>query len=148
MNKYGPRPWITRMAMEFDLIPQGTLLRESGHGESVDIRASSTRTFFCTMLIRDQIEQESVDVSIWGSVDGENWGSHPILKLPQQFYRGETRAALELTLVPNINLIRAGWDLNRWGRVAPLPMFVLELHLAEIPAMPARVPHAQVSAAK
>ena len=76
------------MAMEFDLIPQGTLLQENGHGETVDIRASSTRTFFCTMLIREQIEQESVDVSIWGSADGENWGTHPLLKLPQQFYRG------------------------------------------------------------
>jgi len=134
------------MAMEFDLIPQGTLLRESGHGETVDIRASSTRTFFCTMLIRDQIEQESVDVSIWGSADGENWGTQPILKLPQQFYRGETRAVLELTLVPEVNFIRAAWDLNRWGRVAPLPMFVLGLHLAEIPAMPQLVPQRQASA--
>lgn len=136
------------MSMEFDLIPQGTLVKESGHGAAVDIRASATRTFFCILTVSDQIEQESVDVSIWGSADGETWGLHPILKLPQQFYRGETRAALELALVPEINFIRAGWDLNRWGRVAPLPMFVLGLHLAEIPAMPARVPHAAVSAAK
>jgi len=26
---------------------------------------------------------------------------------------------LELTLVPEVNFIRAGWELNRWGRVAP-----------------------------
>ena len=45
------------MAMEFDLIPPGTLLQENGHGEAVDICASSTRTFYCTMLIREQIEQ-------------------------------------------------------------------------------------------
>jgi len=63
------------------------------------------------MNITDQIEQESVDVSIWGSADGENWGTHPILKLPQQFYRGETRAVLELTLVPEVNFIRAGWEI-------------------------------------
>jgi hypothetical protein len=131
------------MAMEFDLIPQGTLLQENGHGETVDIRPSGTRTFYCTMLIREQIEQESVDVSIWGSADGENWGTHPLLKWPQQFYRGETRAVLELTLVPEVNFIRAGWDLNRWGRVAPSPMFVLGLHLAEVPAMPQLVPQAQ-----
>ena len=135
------------MAMEFDLIPNDTLVKESGFGAAVDIRASQTRTFFCVMNITDQIEQESVDVSIWGSIDGENWGTHPILKLPQQFYRGETRAVLDLTLVPEINFIRAGWDLNRWGRVAPLPMFVLGLHLKEIPAMPVRVPQVHVSAA-
>jgi hypothetical protein len=135
------------MAMEFDLIPQGTLLQENGHGETVEVRASSTRTFYCTMLIREQIEQESVDVSIWGSADGESWGTQPLLKLPQQFYRGETRAVLELTLVPEVNFIRPGWDLNRWGRVAPLPMFVLGLHLAEVPAMPLHAPRSQASAA-
>jgi hypothetical protein len=134
------------MAMDFDLIPQSTLLQENGHGDAVDIRASATHTFYCLMQIRDQIEQESVDVSIWGSVDGENWGTHPLLKLPQQFYRGETRAVLELMLVPEVNFIRAGWDLNRWGRVAPLPMFVLGLHLSEIPAMPLHVPQSHASA--
>jgi hypothetical protein len=136
------------MAMELDLIPPGTLLQENGHGEAVNIRASSTRTFFCTMVIREQIEQESADVSVWGSADGENWGAQPLLKLPQQFYRGETRAVLDLNLVPEVNFIRAGWDLNRWGRVAPLPMFVLGLHLAEIPAMPQYLPQTHASAVK
>ncbi|MGH9681956.1 MAG: hypothetical protein ACRD4Y_18575 [Candidatus Acidiferrales bacterium] len=136
------------MAMDFDLIPQGTLVQENGHGEPVDVRESATRTFFCILRITDQIEQESVDLSVWGSADGEAWGAHPILKLQQQFYRGETRAVLDLALAPEINFIRAGWDLNRWGRVAPLPMFVLGLHLNEIPAMPARVPQTAESAAK
>jgi hypothetical protein len=136
------------MALEFDLIPQGTLLQENGHGETFDIRPTTTRTFFCTMIIRDQIEQESVDVSIWGSADGENWGTQPLLKLPQQFYKGETRAVLELKLVPEVNFIRAAWDLNRWGRVAPLPRFVLGLHLVEVPAVPLHITHGQVSMAK
>ena len=134
------------MAMDLDLIPQGTLVQENGHGQAADMRMSPTRTFFCVLRVSDQIEQESLDVSIWGSGDGENWGIHPILKIQQQFYKGETRAVLDLTLVPEINFIRAGWDLNRWGRVAPLPMFVIGLQLNEIPAMPARVPQAQAGA--
>src|SRR5665213_1141175 len=107
------------MPMEFDLITQATLVQANGYGEMVDVRASATRTFFCILRINDQIEQESADVSIWGSADGETWGAHPILKLPQQFYRGETRAVLELALVPEVNFIRAGWEMKRWGRVAP-----------------------------
>ncbi len=134
------------MPMEFDLIPFDTLVEENGEGEKVDIGASSTRTFFCLMVITDQIEQESIDVSIWGSAGGENWGAHPILKLPQRFYRGETRAVLELVLVPEIKFIRARWELNRWGRVAPLPMFRLGLHLQEVPAMPRQVSPASVAA--
>ena len=136
------------MAMEFDLISKDTLVKENGNSAAVDVRASQTRTFFCLLNVTDQIEQESLDVSIWGSADGENWGAHPLLKLPQQFYRGETRAVLDLTLVPEVNFIRAGWELTRWGRVAPLPMFILGLRLTEVPAMPARVPQVQVSAAR
>jgi hypothetical protein len=134
------------MAMEFDLIPLDTKLEENGEGEIVDVSASSTRTFFCVMVITEQLEQESIDVSIWGSPDGQNWGTHPILKLPQRFYRGETRAVLELVLRPELKFIRARWDLNRWGRVAPLPMFRVGVHLLEVPAMPQQVSPASVSA--
>jgi len=134
------------MAMELDIIPQGTLLNDNGHTAAVDIGAASTRTFYCVMEITDQIEQESLDVSIWGSADAENWGTQPILKLPQQFYRGETRAVLDLTFFSDVKFIRAGWDLNRWGRGTPSPMFVLGLHLSEIPAMPTRVQPAAATA--
>ena len=127
------------MAMELDLISPDTIVETNGDGEKFDISASNTRTFYCLLLITAQIEQESLDISIWGSEDGENWGTHPILKLPQQFYRGETRAVLELTLRPEVKFIRAHWDLNRWGRVAPLPKFQMGLRLTEMPAMPQQV---------
>src|SRR5436853_41886 len=134
------------MALQFDLIPWGTRVESNGEGEKVDISASQTRTFLCTLEIADQIEQESIDVSIWISEDGENWSTKPILKLPQQFYRGETRAVLDLAVRPEVKFIRAKWELNRWGRVAPLPMFRLGLHLQEVPAMPQQVSPASVSA--
>jgi hypothetical protein len=124
------------MAMEFDLIPPDTVLENNGHGEMADISAGATRTFLCTMIITDQIEQESIDLSIWGSADGENWSPQPVLRLPQRFYCGETRAVLELVFRPEVKFIRARWELNRWGRVAPLPLFKVGLHLAEVPAMP------------
>jgi len=127
------------MAMEFDLIPPGTVVEENGDGQKVDVGASGTRTFFCILFVTQQLEQESLDVSIWGSADGENWGTHPILKLPQQFYRGETRAVLELTLRPEVKFIHAGWELNRWGRGTPLPKFQMGLRLTEVPPMPPQV---------
>ena len=122
--------------MDFDLIAPNTLLESNANGQPVDVAGSATRTFLCTMFISDQIEQESLDVSIWGSADGENWGTHPILKLPQRFYRGETRAVLELALRPEVKFIRAKWEMNKWGRGAPVPVFRAGLHLSEIPAMP------------
>ncbi len=128
------------MATELALIPTGTRMEANGDGAAFDISGSATRTFLCRLEITDQIEQESLDVSIWGSVDGENWGRKPLLKLPQCFYRGVTKLVLDLALRPDIKFIRARWDLYRWGRVAPTPMFVAGLHLTEIPPMSSETP--------
>ena len=122
------------MAVEFDLIPAGTRLTANGDGEALNIDSSQTRTFLCSMDITEQIEQESVDVSIWGSVDGQDWGKMPLLKMPQRFYRGDTRQVLDLSMKPEIRFLRAKWELTRWGRVAPHPVFVLGFYLIEIPA--------------
>ena len=132
--------------MEFDLVPAGTRVEENGDGAKVDVSDSATRTFLCTMFISDQVEQESLDVSIFGSADGATWPAKPLLKLPQRFYRGETRAVLELALRPEVKFIRAHWVLNRWGRVAPDKMFAFGLRLAEVPAMPRRASAEKVSA--
>ncbi len=126
--------------MQLELIPGGTRVEANGDGQAVDISGSQTRTFLCTLLVFDQIEQESLDISIWGSPDGENWGAKPVLKLPQRFYRGETRAVLDLTMQPEVKYIRTKWEVNRWGRVAPLPRFVIGLTLVEVAAMPRRAP--------
>jgi hypothetical protein len=123
------------MPAKLDLIPQNTRLESNGDGAAFDISGSTTRTFLCMLTVTDQIEQESLDVSIYGSADGENWTKKPILKLPQQFYRGRTKLVLDLSLRPEVKFIRAHSELNRWGRGAPLPMFVAGLELVEIPAM-------------
>jgi hypothetical protein len=122
------------MALELDLIPPRTRLTATGDGASHDVSGSATRTFLCSMAIGDQLEQESVDLSVWGSADGQSWGTMPLLRMPQRFYRGETRQVLDLTLKPEVKFVRAKWELARWGRVAPHPMFVLGFHLSEVPA--------------
>jgi len=121
--------------MEFDLVAPGTVATANGEGPAVDISPSESRTFACAMHITDVMEQQSLDVSIFGSAEGENWGKLPILKLPQRFYRGETRMVLDLTMLPEVKFIRARWEVNRWGRVAPTPRFVFGLHLVEVPPM-------------
>ena len=126
------------MAVEFALIPAGTRLTANGEGQPFDISSSQTRTFICAMEITDQLEQESVDISVWGSADGHDFGKMPLLKMPQRFYRGETRQVLDLSLKPEVRFIRAKYELTRWGRVAPHPMFVLGFQVSEIPAFTAQ----------
>ena len=121
--------------MTLNLIPANTKMEANGDGASFDVSASATRTFLCELTVSDQIEQESLDVSIFGSADGETWTKKPLLKLPQQFYRGMAKLILDLSLRPEVKFVRARWELNRWGRGAPLPMFVVGLELVEVPAM-------------
>ena len=128
------------MPMQLQLIPTNTRLEASADGASFNISESATRTFLCRLAVIDQIEQESLDVSIWGSADGEIWPKRPLLKLPQQFYRGTTKLVLDLSFRPEVKFIRARWDLNRWGRVAPTPMFVAGMDLVEVPPMSRETP--------
>jgi hypothetical protein len=121
--------------LKLSLIPAETKLVANTDGESFDISSSASRTFLCVLKISDQIEQESLDVSIWGSADGQDFGKKPLLKLPQQFYRGTTKIVLDLCFRQEVNFLRAKSELNRWGRVAPTPMFVASLDLEEIPPM-------------
>ena len=135
------------MANRLQLISENTRMETNGEGAAFDISASASRTFLCRLTVTDQIEQESLDVSIWGSPDGETWAKKPLLRLPQQFYRGTTKLILDLSLRPETKFIRAGWELNRWGRVAPTPMFVAGLELEEIPPMSRETPTARIALA-
>ncbi len=110
-------------------------MESTSDGQPLDISGSQTRTFFCVLSVTEQIEQESLDVSIWGSADGQDFGKKPLLKLPQQFYRGTTKMVLDVSFRPEVKFLRARWELNRWGRVAPTPLFVAGLQLEEVPAM-------------
>src|SRR5258708_17612921 len=102
-----------------DLIPSNTRMEANGNGAAFDISDSATRTYLCQLTVTDQIEQESLDVSIWGSADGATWTKKPLLKLPQQFYRGTTKMILDLSLRSQSKFLRAPWDLTRSGRCSP-----------------------------
>jgi hypothetical protein len=125
----------TDMSLRLSLIPANCKLQANGDGQPIDVSASATRTFLCRLTVTEQIEQESLDVSIWGSTDGQDFGKKPLLKIPQQFYCGSTKMVLDFSMRPEVKFLRAKWELNRWGRVTPTPMFVAELDLTEIPAM-------------
>ena len=134
--------------MRLTLIPANTKMEANGDGASFDISESGTRTFLCVLTVADQLEQESLDVSIYGSADGAAWTPKPLLKLPQQFYRGHAKMVFDLSLRREIKFIRARWELNRWGRGAPLPMFVAGLELTEVPQMSRETPGRSAVAAR
>jgi hypothetical protein len=116
------------------LVAQKTAVQAKGDGPAVDVSAATGRIFLLTLEITDIIEQESLDVSIYGSTDGATWGAKPIVSFPQKFYRGEHPLLLDLSAQPDVKLVRAHWEVNRWGRGSETPKFEFQLALKEIPA--------------
>jgi hypothetical protein len=121
--------------LQLSLIPANSKLESNAVGQAFDISSSESRTFLCRLTITKQLEQESLDVSIWGSPDGQAFGRTPLLKIPQQFYRGSTKMVLDISLRKEVRFLQAKWEVNRWGRVSPTSLFVAELTLEEIPPM-------------
>jgi hypothetical protein len=108
-----------------------TVVREEGAGQEISLDASQGKLLSLTLGITRIIEQESLDVSIWGSSDGSNWGAKPLASFPQKFYCGTYPLELDLTAHPEITHVRAQWKVNRWGRGEAQPLFGFYLFAQE-----------------
>jgi hypothetical protein len=116
------------------LVPANTVASAKGDGASVDISGASHRVFLVALTITKIIEQESLDLSIYGSADGAAWGAKSIAAFPQKFYCGEWPLLLDLTAHPEVKFVRAHWEMARWGRGTETPMFEFGVTLKEVPA--------------
>jgi hypothetical protein len=119
--------------MQAFLVPEGTVVNAKGEGPALDVGHAQGRIFLLTLAITDIIEQESLDVGIFGSPDGATWDAKPIVAFPQRFYREEVPLLLNLTARPEVKFIRAHWEVARWGRGSETPMFEFSVNLREVP---------------
>ena len=116
------------------LVPEKTTVTAKGDGAGVDISGAQSRVFLLTLTISNVIEQESLDVSVFGSADGATWSAKPLATFPQKFYRSQHPLLLDLTQQPEVKQLRAHWEVNRWGRGVETPMFELTVAVKEVPA--------------
>jgi len=116
-----------------ELVPAKTVISAKGDGAAVDVSASSNRVFLLTLTITDIIEQESLDVMVYGSPDGATWSAKPLTSFPQKFYRGQHPSLLDLTEHPDVKFVRAHWEASRWGRGTETPMFEFGVTIKEVP---------------
>jgi hypothetical protein len=115
------------------LVPEKTVVTAKGDGPVVDMSSAAGKVFLLTLRITRIIEQESIDMSVWGSPDGTNFGQKALATFPQKFYAGEHPLMLDLSAHPEIKSLRAHWEVNRWGRGSEVPMFELGLTVKEVP---------------
>ena len=60
-----------------NFLVQETVIREAGTGPELSVDSVSGGLLVLTLGITRIIEQESLDVSIWGSADNADWGAKP-----------------------------------------------------------------------
>jgi hypothetical protein len=122
------------MTSELILVPSGTVATVKGDGAALDVSGTSNRVFLVTLSITKIIEQESLDVSIFGSADGSTWEPKSLAAFPQKFYCEEAPLLLDLTGRPEVKFVRAHWEVARWGRGTETPMFEFGVTMKEVPA--------------
>jgi hypothetical protein len=110
------------------LLPE-TTVREAGTGPEINLGDQQGETLILTLGITRIIEQESLDISIWGSADGSDWGTKPLASFPQKFYCGTYQILLDLSLRPEVRHLRVKWSVNRWGKGDPKPLFTIYLFM-------------------
>jgi hypothetical protein len=89
------------------------IAREDGHGEETSLGDSRGRPLLLTLGITRVLEQESLEVSVWGSADGQAW--QPLASFPQKCYCGIYSLMLDLSRRREIRYLRAHWRMGRWG---------------------------------
>jgi hypothetical protein len=121
-----------------EFLIEETTVREAGAGPVVDLGETRGETLILTFGITRIIEQESIDLSIWGSADSKEWGSKALAVFPQKFYCGTYQILVDLSGQPNVRYVRVKWGVNRWGKGEPKPLFTIYVFAQEME------PHAAV----
>jgi hypothetical protein len=113
------------------LLPE-TTIREAGNGSELDLGEAQGRVLLLTLGITRIIEQESLDVAIYGSSDGKEWAPKSLVSFPQKFYCGTYQVLLDLTQHPDVKFVRVKWTAQRWGKGDSKPLFGFYVFVQEM----------------
>jgi len=115
------------------LFPEQTVTA-NGEGPLVEIGDAAGKSVQLTLGITAIVEQESLDVAIYGSPDGIEWSAKPLTTFPQKFYSGMYVVVLDLTPMPTIRYLKIRYKVNRWGHWTSGPMFKFFLAAEKVAA--------------
>ena len=104
------------------LIPE-SVIRDAGAGPELELGSCQGGLVLLTLGITRIVEQQSLDVAVWGSADNADWGAKPLVAFPQKFYCGSYHLLLDLAQHPDVKFLKAKWQVNRWGRGEGKPLF-------------------------
>jgi hypothetical protein len=112
--------------MPLYILPEN-VAREDGHGATIAVDGRHGKQLMLTLGITRTVEQESLEMSVWGSPDRDRW--RPLETFPQKFYCGTYSLSLDLSRHSDVRYLRAHWKMNRWGGYESTPLFGFYLKL-------------------
>jgi hypothetical protein len=121
---------VDRAVEEIPLLPE-TTVREAGMGPALSLREGPGGALVFTLDVTRVIERESLDVSVWGSPDGTDWGAKPVVQFTRRWSCGRQRMVVDHWDQPGVRYLRAEWQVDRWVRGAQRPMFTVDLRVSE-----------------
>ncbi len=111
------------------LLPE-SVARHNGIGAEIALEAARGKLLLLTLEISRIVEQESVEMSIWGSTNGSAW--KVLTVFPRKSYCGTYSQALDLAAHAEVEYLRAEWKLSRWGGAESSPLFEFSLAAEEL----------------
>jgi hypothetical protein len=114
-----------------DFVLPESIARADGSGSPIDLGRKRGKLLVLTLGITRILEQESLEVSICGSSDGENWSSRPLAKFPPKFYCGMYSILLNMASHPDVRFVRVQWKMSRWGKGETMPLFGFYVYAEE-----------------
>lgn len=99
-----------------------------GVGDVVDVSFQRGKLIVLTLAIDSVLEQEALNVSIWGSQDGTTWSRQPLASFTPKYYCGTYSILLNLSNHPEVRYLRAQWSVQRWKKMSSAPMFIFHLY--------------------
>ncbi len=112
------------------LLPE-SIVRRDGVGPKIDLGLMRGKLLVLTLGITSVVEQESLQVSAWGSEDGYTWGTRPLATFPLKFYCGLYSILLNLAGRAETRFVRGQWKVSRWSKSDAMPMFGFYLYAEE-----------------
>jgi hypothetical protein len=115
--------------LRYFLLPE-SIARADGTGPEIDLGSKRGKLLVLTLGITRILEQESLELSVFGSPDGEKWGS-PLAKFPPKFYCGLYSILLNLGSRNDVRFVRVQWTMSRWSKRESMPMFGFYVYAEE-----------------
>jgi hypothetical protein len=112
------------------LLPE-SIARADGTGPEIELGSKRGKLLVLTLGITRILEQESLEVTVVGSPDGEKWDSKPLAKYPPKFYCGLYSILLNLGSREDVRFLRVHWKMSRWSKRESMPMFGFYVYAEE-----------------